>query len=108
MKSFRGVLYLIGSLRYSRKNAHQLWDNSEGNGLESCYLTMTEKRFRFFLRCIRFDDIRDRNTRKETDKLAPIREIFDVMIRNFQKYYSASEYFVIDSLILSYNSKNSC
>lgn len=48
IKAFIGLLLLIGSLRCSRKNLCDLWDNSTGNGLESCYLSMSEKRFSFY------------------------------------------------------------
>lgn len=102
IRAFIGLLYLIGSLRCSRKNIHQLWDNSRGNGLESCYLTMSEKRFRFLLRCIRFDDVRDRSTRREIDKLAPIRELFELMVDSFQRYFVPSEYVTIDEQLLAF------
>lgn len=105
IRGFIGLLYLIGSLGNSRKNLKYLWDNSKGNGLESCYLTMSEKRFRFILRCFRFDDIKDRENRKAIDKLAPIREVFEIIINNFQKYYSPSEYLTIDEQLLAFRGR---
>lgn len=105
IKGFIGLLYLIGSLGNSRKNLRYLWENSKGNGLESCYLTMSEKRFRFILRCLRFDDIRDRVNRQATDKFAPIRKVFELIISNFQKYYSPSEYLTIDEQLLAFRGR---
>ncbi|XP_060845772.1 piggyBac transposable element-derived protein 4-like [Rhopalosiphum padi] len=105
IRAFIGLLYQIGSFRCSRKNIHQLWDNSKGNGMESCYLTMSEKRFRFLVRCLRFDDIHDRAVRKQFDKLAPIRDIFTLMVDNFQKYYCPSEYVTIDEQLLAFRGK---
>ncbi|XP_050063261.1 piggyBac transposable element-derived protein 4-like [Aphis gossypii] len=105
IRAFIGLLYQIGSFRCSRKNIHQLWDNSKGNGMESCYLTMSEKRFRFLVRCLRFDDVRDRAARKQFDKLAPIRDIFTLMVDNFQKYFCASEYLTIDEQLLAFRGK---
>lgn len=105
IRGFIGLLYLIGSLRSSRKNLHQLWDNSKGNGLESCYLTMSEQRFRFLLRCIRFDDVRDRPMRSELDKFSPIRELFERMVLSFQNYYSASEFLTIDEQLLAFRGR---
>ncbi|KAL4126047.1 hypothetical protein QTP88_010279 [Uroleucon formosanum] len=89
----------------SRKNIHQLWDNSKGNEMESCYLTMSEKRFRFLVRCLRFDDMHDRAVRKQFDKLAPIRDIFTLMVDNFQKYYCPSECVTIDEQLLAFRGK---
>lgn len=102
IQAFIGILYLIGALRCSRKNLSKLWDNSMGNGLESCYLTMSENRFRFLLRCLRFDDVRDRGHRKELDKLAPIRELIELFNNNCQKYFSPSEYLTVDEQLLAF------
>nr|CAH7732299.1 unnamed protein product [Callosobruchus chinensis] len=88
-----GLLLLIGSLRCARKNLRDLWDNSTGNGLESCYLCMSEKRFRFLLRCTRFDDISDRDQRREIDKLAAFREVLTLFNANCQKYYMPGRIF---------------
>lgn len=100
-----GLLYIIGSLRSSRKNLRGLWDNSKGNGVESCYLSMSEKRFRFLLRCLRFDDIGDREVRTQTDKLAPIREVSQLLVNNFQKYFSPSEYLTVDEQLLAFRGR---
>nr|CAI5860047.1 unnamed protein product [Callosobruchus analis] len=100
-----GILYLIASLRSSRKNLHKLWDNSKGNGVESCYLAFSENRFRFLLRCLRFDDIRNRLERKEIDKLAPITEIFEIFLQNFQKNFIPSEFLTIDEQLLSFRGR---
>lgn len=105
IRGFIGILYLIGVLRCSRKNVSQLWDNSTGNRLESCYSTMSEKRFHFLVRCVRFDNINDTAARKEFDKLASIREVFDLMVQNSQKYYSPSEYVTVDEQLLAFRGK---
>lgn len=105
IRAFIGLLYQIGSFRCSRKNIHHLCYNSKGNGMESCYLTMSEKRFRFLVRCLRFDDVHDRAVRKQIEKLAPIRDIFTLMVDNFQKYYCPSEYVTIDEQLLAFRGK---
>lgn len=60
--------------------------------MESYYLTMNEKRFCFPIRYLRFVDLYERVIRKNRDKLAPIRDIFSFIAKNFQKYYSPSDY----------------
>lgn len=100
-----GILFLIGTLRSSRKNAAQLWDNSKGSGVEACYLSMSEKRFRFLLRCLRFDDVRDRRERETIDKLAAIREISELFLSNFQNNFIASEYLTIDEQLLAFRGR---
>lgn len=105
IKAFIGILYLIGVLRSSRKNLHKIWDNSKGSGVEICYLAMSEKRFRFLLRCLRFDDIRNRSERRKIDKMAPIREIFERFLANFQRYFIASEYLTVDEQLLAFRGR---
>ncbi|CAH1990806.1 unnamed protein product [Acanthoscelides obtectus] len=105
IRAFIGLLFLIGTMRCSRKNIYLLWDNSKGNGIESCYLTMSEQRFRFLLRCLRFDNINDRNMRKELDKMAAIREVFELFTNNFEKYFSPSEYLTIDEQLLAFRGR---
>lgn len=60
------------------------------------WLTMSLQRFRFLMRVIRTDDKKTREERRKYDKLAPIREIFDSFVKNFQKHYTISEYATID------------
>ncbi|CAH2017704.1 unnamed protein product [Acanthoscelides obtectus] len=103
--AFIGILILIGTLRSSRKNLKNIWDNSKGSGVEACYLAMSEKRFRFLIRCLRFDDIRTRDERKEIDKLAPIRELFETFLVNFQNNFIASEYLTVDEQLLAFRGR---
>lgn len=105
IKALIGIMFLIGILRSSRKNAHKIWDNSKGNGVESCYLAMSETRFRFLIRCLRFDDIRTRKERKEFDKLAPIREVFEIFLANFQNNFIPSEFVTVDEQLLAFRGR---
>lgn len=105
IRALIGILFLIGTLRCSRRNAHKIWDNSKGSGVESCYLAMSEKRLRFLIRCLRFDDVTTRKERKELDKLAPIREVFEICLANFQRSLIASEYVTVDEQLLDFRGR---
>jgi len=61
--------------------------------LEAVYLTMNFQRFRFLVRNLRFDDFTNRSERSEIDKLAPIRELFKILVQHFQKIFIPSEFF---------------
>ncbi|KAK9754356.1 KH domain [Popillia japonica] len=76
IEALLGLLYLAGLLKSSRLNVDELWDR-RGTGVEMFWLTMSKQRFLFLLRHLRFDDLSTRATRKQTDKLAPIRKLFD-------------------------------
>ena len=66
---------------------------------------MSLQRFRFLLRCLRFDDIRTRSIRKKTDKLAPIRDIFQGFVNKCSEFYQVSEQCTIDEMLEKFRGK---
>ncbi|KAL6419331.1 hypothetical protein ACFW04_013915 [Cataglyphis niger] len=101
IKIFIGLLILTGLAKSNHQNLYELWEQG-GLGVNVCRLTMNVKRFKFLLRCLRFDDYRDRVLKKEIDKLAPIREIFEMFVNNFEKYYSVGEFVTIDKQLVAF------
>lgn len=57
---------------------------------------MSYQRFLFIMRCLRFDDIRTRQSRRELDKLAPKRDFFEKLVENCEKSYNVGEHVTID------------
>lgn len=104
MRAFIGLLYLAGLYKGGRLNLEDLWDTN-GNGIELFRLTMSLRRFRFIYRCIRFDDRETRNERKKVDRLAPIREVFEMFVDNCTKSYSLSEYVTIDEKLEAFRGR---
>lgn len=104
IRALIGILFLSGVLKSGRQNVLDLW-NTSGLGVEMIYLTMSYKRFRFLMRCLRFDDIRDRAQRKEIDKLCPIRELFEIFITNCQDIFTPSEYLTIDEQLVGFRGR---
>ena len=49
-----------------------------GQRMEQGQKYFHEQRFKFLLRCLRFDSKSDREERKKTDHLAPIWEVFEM------------------------------
>lgn len=95
IQALLGLLFYAGVLKSNRLNTEELW-RSDGTGVEIFRLTMSIKRFKFLLKCIRFDDKITRTERKNIDKLAPIRELFDNFVNKCKNGYSLSEYVTID------------
>ncbi|XP_055936617.1 piggyBac transposable element-derived protein 4-like [Argiope bruennichi] len=95
IKAFIGLLYFGGLHKSSHVNVKDLWA-TDGTGIDIFHRTMSYKRFLFLMRCVRFDDIRDRSSRREVDKLAPIRNIFEMFVANCQKVQTLGEYVTID------------
>nr|CAI5853546.1 unnamed protein product [Callosobruchus analis] len=87
IRAFIGLLYLAGTDHGSRKNLDEFWAQ-DGLGSELFIATMSQRRFRFLLRVLRFDDKRTRVERSELDKLAPVREVFELFTENCKQSYA--------------------
>lgn len=95
-----GLLLFAGSFRGGKQNLKDLWKY-----VEMFSTTMALNRFLFILRCLRFDDINDRDQRKSQDKLAPVRYMFTKFIENCIAVYSVSEYCTIDEQLAAFRGK---
>ncbi|CAF4119320.1 unnamed protein product [Rotaria sp. Silwood2] len=75
LKASIGLLLLAGLLGRSKGNLRSLWRSSP---LESPIFkaTISKNRFNRIISCLRFDDKRTREERKQADKFAAIREIW--------------------------------
>ena len=89
------MLFLAGLLRSDHVNTANLWA-MDGTGTEIFPCVLSEQRFKFLLRCLRFDNKSDREERKKTDCLALIQEIFEMFVENCRNNHSISEYCTID------------
>lgn len=105
MKAFIGILVVIGTCRAGRRNLKDIWDNSKGTGIEMVYTTMSENRFRFLLRGLRFDDVTDRQVRQQVDRLAAVRQLTTIMLQNCIKYYSPSGNLTIDEQLVAFKGR---
>ncbi|KAJ8966737.1 hypothetical protein NQ314_003334 [Rhamnusium bicolor] len=98
IRALLGLLYLAGLYHANRMNVEEFW-KTDGSGIEIFRLTMSLQRFRFLLRCLRFDDKNSREERRATDKLAAIRTFFDSFVNNCQNGYNHSEYVTVDEML---------
>lgn len=98
IKALLGLLYLAGLLKSSHTNLEDLW-SSDGFGIEYFRLVMSIKRFKFLLRALRFDDIRTRRQRRQYDKLAPIRDVFEDFVTRCTNYYCHSAFVTLDEML---------
>lgn len=90
LRAFIGLLYLAGVYKANRLCLEELWGKDD-DGIAKFKLVMNIKRFKFLIRCLRFDDRETRSARKELDRLAPIRDVFTKFVHNCQKSYSLGE-----------------
>lgn len=104
IKTLIGLLILAGVCRSGHQNLEDLWDQS-GFGVDIFYSTMSLHRFLFLQRCLRFDDVRSREIRRETDKLSAFREIFELFLENCSKHYTLAEYTTIDEQLVPFRGR---
>ena len=64
--------------------------------------TMSYRRFLTLLTKIRFDDYKTRASRRQTDKFAALREIFDDFAENLSRYSNPSESVTVDEMTVAY------
>jgi len=96
--AYFGLLFLIGVKKGHHVNVKELWA-ADGSGIEVTRAAMSYKRFLFLGRCLRFDDYKTRVERRKIDKLAAIRTMLDLFLKNIDKNYNLSEYTTIDEML---------
>ncbi|UYV62780.1 hypothetical protein LAZ67_2001912, partial [Cordylochernes scorpioides] len=104
IKALLGIIYFLGVMKANKLNTDDAWAR-DSTGFELCRIAISENRFRFLLRVIRFDDKATRNERLRQDKLAAVRLILDTFVKNCQKHYSPSEYITVDEKLDAFRGK---
>ncbi|KAJ8929413.1 hypothetical protein NQ314_017899, partial [Rhamnusium bicolor] len=95
IKALLGLLNLASV----KKSNHLITEDhfkTNGTAPEIFHVTMSLQHFRILLRFLGFDDIQTKIARRELDKLAPIRELFDKFVTNCKKNYSVSQQVTVD------------
>ena len=77
-----GILVISGAQQASLNDIQNLW-NPDGTEMNLLRSVMSYKRFKFLLCQMRFYDGTTREERRSTDRLAPIRNIFESVVAAF-------------------------
>ena len=75
LQAYIGLLMLAGVYKSYNEAIENLWNKRKGQHI--FHLTMSMKRFKIISRVIKFDNCSTRTHCRQTDKLAPIRELWD-------------------------------
>lgn len=95
--AFIGILIVQGANNDSKLDSRDLWSSEFGRA--SYIAGMSRNRFRTLLSIIRFDDKQTRQERRENDKFAPLRELFEMVNSGLSSHYTPSENTVIDEML---------
>ena len=69
---------------------------------------MARDRFRELLRLIKLDDRATKAARKFNDHFAPIREVFDIFIKQLRRYFTPTECLTIDEMLVKFRGNARC
>lgn len=101
--AFIGLLIIAGVDRSSKRNYEEFFGLLRGMPIFRA--TMGLKRFKDLLRFMRFDDKGTRSDRRSRDKLAPIRDVFDLINRNLKRMYSPGQNLTIDEQLVPFRGR---
>ena len=110
LQAYIGLLRLAGVCKSHNEAMENLWN--ERNCQHIFRLTMSMKRFKIISRIIRFDNLSKRTHRRQTDKLAPIRELWNKWVASLPKLFNPNENVTVDKQLVGFgvaiHSSNTC
>ena len=81
------MLIFLGATKSSKESTSSIWA-MDGTEKPLCIAPMCQKRFIFLMYCLRFDDHFTRTERQESNKLAPIKELYDKFVASCKKNFT--------------------
>lgn len=103
LEALIGLIILSAGMKNNHLSTEYLFDSSYcGNNYRA---TLSERRFKFLLNTLRFDDKETRNNRYEVDKFAPIRKIWDLIIDKCRNLYKPGSYITIDEQLVGFRGR---
>lgn len=100
INAFIGIAYYTGKWKSNHVDSKELWSNENGINFYRC--VMPQNRFVFLASCLSFDMREDRCS---TDRLSPIRELWEKFIKNCEFYYTPSNDITVDGQLLSFRGR---
>lgn len=95
-----GIIIRSGADKNNLSALNDLYDSTDSAPFYRCALA--KNRMKQLLENLTLDEKRTRTTRQEKDKMAAVREIWDIFVTNLQKYYIPSENLTVDEQLYGY------
>ncbi|XP_020359447.1 piggyBac transposable element-derived protein 4-like [Oncorhynchus kisutch] len=103
LRAYLGLLILAGVYRSRGEAAASLWDAESGRTVFRA--TMSLKVFHRYSRLLRFDDRHSRPARLATDKLAAIREVWDLWEARLPALYNPGPDVTVDEQLVPFRGR---
>lgn len=102
LDAYIGLLIAAGASHNNMQKTEFLWRT---DNLPIFRAAMSHKRFAALTRYIRFDDSRTRTFRQQTDKAAPIRDIWNLLNENLARNYEPHANVTVDEQLFPYRGR---
>lgn len=103
LKAYLGILIQSGAKKDRKLTTEEMWSSQHGCPLYRA--AMSEKRYLFITRCLRFDDRTTRQDREREDRLAAIKDLWESFLGNCQASYVPGDRVTVDEQLLGFRGK---
>ena len=100
---FLGILLFAGAYHDNRLTIDELFHSERGRPIYNA--TMARQRFKTILRHLRFDDRQTRSERRQNDKLAAIREVWETFVGRLRSSYNPGPSCTVDEMLTPFRGK---
>lgn len=102
--AFSGLIIAGGLSHQSKVPVHELWTDSKY--IPSIFSTvMSRDRFLDIMKHLRFDDKELRQAKMETDRIAAVREMYEIVVEKFKSSYKPSGCLTVDERISAFKGR---
>lgn len=103
LNAILGLLVLAAALKDNHLSTRIMFDTTYCG--ERYRSTTSERRFKFVLNCLKFDDKETRAERRVNNKLAPISNIWEMLLTNCRNNYKPGSYLTIDEQLVGFRGR---
>ncbi len=103
LEAYIGLLILAGVYKSKGEATASLWSAETGRAIFPA--TMSLKKFHVLSHVIRFDDKETRQGRREHDKLATIRELWDKWVQRLPLLYNPGPHVTVDECLVAFHGR---
>lgn len=105
IEAYIGLLISLGALQSNTEPIELLYTSDPAYCRPIVPASLSRNRYKFLTKFLRFDNFETRAERKLTDKLAPIRDIFDILVSNCKGALNPSPHMCIDEQLVPFRGK---
>ena len=103
LKAGLAIILRAGSDRDSFTKLDNLWQPEDSKPFDRAVMSLV--RFKFLLRCLRFDNWHTREERKVHNKFAAVAEIWDIFLINMRRAYIPDDCITVDEKLVRYRGR---